>query len=239
MQLSRCSWTGHGKQSGTRNAFMLGTWGRRSNCSVKSKHNQELPGDMLEGMLPLWKTPLQWVLMAQVWNFAFFCGNTKPVNGWGWWMAEWVQYSSWDSAQLIFGAACLEGSLLCQAAASPEVDESRQLYRPVSDSGVCKMVLLSWCLCLSPSYAPWCSSHSNLTSRTSVLPWRLWRPPWMSACFYCVFWLLLLVTLPFHILLLCGFVFNILMLLSVSIFLLSLSFISSLMKNILYTWLSW
>lgn len=33
-----------------------------------------------------------------------------------------------------------------------------------------------------------------------------------------------------------GFVFSILMLLSVSISLLSLSFISSLMKNILYTW---
>lgn len=113
---------------------------------------------MPEGTLPLWKTPLQWVLMAQVWNFAIFCGNTKPVNGWGWHIAEWVHYSSCNSAQLLFGAACLEGSVLYQAIASPEVDESRQLYRPVSDSGVCKMVLLSWCLCPSPSYAPWCSS---------------------------------------------------------------------------------
>lgn len=53
-------------------------------------------------------------------------------------MADWVQYSSCDSAQLIFGAACLEGSVLCQTAASLEVDKSRQLHRPVSDTDVCK-----------------------------------------------------------------------------------------------------
>lgn len=136
-----CSWTGLGSslEPGMLLCWVPSfLWGRGGNCSVKNKHNQKLPRDMPEGTLPLWKAPLQWVLVAQVWNFAIFCGSTKPVNDWGWCMAEWVQYSSCHSAQLIFGAACLAGSFLCQAAVSPEVDESRQLCRPVSDSGVCK-----------------------------------------------------------------------------------------------------
>ena len=111
------------------------------------------------------------------------------------------------------------GSVPCQAVSSPEVDESKEIIDQF-DSGVSKWFYF---LGASASVLP---VHLDAAPTVTcphmpVLPQGLqscWWHLWMSACFYCVFWLFLLVTLLFHILLLCGFVFSILMLLFVSIF---------------------